>query len=397
MPVTYKVSIAKSSDAARALREAIDLLGGMKAFVKSGQEVLLKPNCLISKYVPGTTTSAQVIAGLAQMVLQAGGRPVIGEFGLNCDSSAKDFETSCARHYRDELTALGIQDQVRMVDFAKDQADAVTIPGAKVLAETKVVSTALKADVIIDVPVMKTHDQTQVTLGIKNLKGCIPQGEKRRSHGLGVEQAIVDLCGFLRPRLVVIDGMTAAEGMGPAGGTPFAMNTIVASGNPLAADMVGAKIMGFELEDIHFIQNAIASGLGPTKFEQIEIVGEPLAEVRRPFVTAQSVVLKQYQEMGIRVISRNVCSGCWAEFRHIYYSLRDQRAKLAGITFVLGQVEDLPPDIEPGKLVILGRCAKRLKARGAYVPGCPPHHSDIEKALCPLADIDPAKIDSYMK
>lgn len=183
--------------------------------------------------------------------------------------------------------------------------------------------------------------------------------------------------------------------MGPVGGTAFPMNVIVAGRNALATDMVGARIMGFDGREIKFIQWAIKAGMGPAAFDEIKLLGCPLADVQRKFVTAQSVVLRQYEEMGIKVVSCNACSGCWAEFRHLYYSLGNQRTKLQGMTFVLGQVKELPKAAGE-KVIVLGKCAKAVSDRGRYVPGCPPHHSAIEQAACEAAEIDASKIDRYV-
>jgi len=380
---TARVSIAKNSDPGCAVRVALNLLGGISQIIRKNDKVLIKPNNIIQEYVPGTVTSKEVIAELALLVMQAGGRPVIGENNLAYDSSSKN-ENSCARRYYSELSKAGLKREVPFLDLEKDEMIDVEIPGARVFKKTKIARTVLEVDKLIDVPVMKTHDQTQVTLGIKNLKGVIPQLEKRRSHSLGVEQAIVDLCMFIKPALVVIDATTAAEGMGPTGGTPVRMDLIIAGTNALAADIVGAAIMGFDKDEIRFLRYAAESGLGPKTLDEIEILGCPLESVRRKFVTAQSVVQKQYRKMGIDVISKDACSGCWAEFRHIYYSLGEKKSKLKGISFILGRVGEQPL---MKRAIVLGKCAKGASGCGVYVPGCPPHHDAIEKAARELAEI----------
>ena len=95
--------------------------------------------------------------------------------------------------------------------------------------------------------------------------------------------------------------------------------------------------------------------------------------------------------MGINIVSENVCSGCWAEFRHIYYSLGEDRTELKGTTFVLGQVKKMP---SVDKCVVIGKCAKAVANQGEFVQGCPPHHKEIEKAArsvsgMPVAEHDP--------
>ena len=95
--------------------------------------------------------------------------------------------------------------------------------------------------------------------------------------------------------------------------------------------------------------------------------------------------------MGINIVSENVCSGCWAEFRHIYYSLGEDRTELKGTTFVLGQVKKMP---SVDKCVVIGKCAKAVANQGEFVQGCPPHHKEIERAArevsgLPVAEHDP--------
>ncbi len=390
----HRVSIARSSDARIAVSKAMALIGGMERYVKAGQNVLIKPNCVIQQYVPGTVTSAGVVAAIAQLVQQVGAQPIIGENDLAYDPVAPGFKDSCACYYHDALAAIGLADKVPMVNLSADEMVAVEFPDARVFKSTLIARTVLNADCIIDVPVLKTHDQTQITLGIKNLKGCLPLAERRRSHSLGVEQAIVDLCNFLKPALVVIDATTAAEGMGPVGGTPVPLDLVLASESVLAADMVGAAVAGFEPREIRFLRLAVKSGMGPRNLDEIEVRGEPIVAVQRPLLRASTVVQEQYRSMGIEVIGRNVCSGCWAEFRHIYYSLGNQKDKLKGLTFALGQVaaDDVP---RQDKVIVLGKCAKAAAACGLYVPGCPPHHADIEKAACQAAGADAGKIDTY--
>ena len=378
MTKRFRVSITRGEKGEPTVREAMDLLGGMERVVDRGDRVLIKPNNIISEYVRGTVTSAEVVAAIALLVIEAGGKPIIGENNLVYDPSSPKFATSCGRHYHDALAQMKLEREVPLVDLMKDEMIQVQIPGARVFKSAKIARTALDVDKIIDVPVLKTHDQTQVTLGIKNLKGVLPPSEKRRSHAESVEQAIVDLCSFLRPALVVIDGLIGAEGMGPTGGDPVKMDLIIAGANPLATDMVGASIMGFDTAQVKFLKYAIESGLGPNGMEEIEVLGRSIDDVRRPFVTAQSGVLAQYEEMGIEVVSHNACSGCWAEFRHIYYSLGEERTRLKGLAFVLGKVEKLACMDRP---IILGECARAVADRGIHLAGCPPHHDDIERAV----------------
>ena len=369
----FDVAIARDETPKAAVAQAVGLLGGMRSFVKSGERVLIKPNFLISENRPGVVTTGAVIAAVAEQVLAAGAQPIIGEAG----SAAKGL---------DAFRNVGVfdfaqQHGVPMMNLNEDEMVEVDIPGAKVFPKAKVAKTALEADKIISLPVLKTHDQCWVSFGIKNVKGIIPAEEKMRSHKLGVEQAIVDLNRRFPPALVIIDGTWGLEGLGPAHGTPVKMDLIIASPNALASDTVATKVIGLDPKRIKHLRYAAAAGLGPKSMDEIRVLGCPIESVQRKFKTAQQAVEEQYKEMGIEVVSKDVCSGCWTEFRDIYYTLKDNRARLQGFTFVLGKVENPP---KGDKVVVLGNCAKAVAACGAYCPGCPPHHLDIADTLLKL-------------
>ena len=374
---TYQVSISKNPDASAAVREAMDLLGGMSQFVNPGERVLIKPNGLFQTYRLGAVADPAVVAEVARLVLEAGGTPIIGENDLVYNPESPQFETSVGKYYHEALAAIGLAEAVPLVDLTAGEMREVDFPDGKVITRGAITPVIFDVDKIIDIPILKTHDQTQVSLGIKNLKGMLPVSERIRYHEENLEQAIVDLCGFVKPHLVIIDGTTAGEGLGPAECTPVRMDLVIAGANPLATDMVGAAVMGFDVSRIKFLKYAVAAGLGPKRLDEVEVLGLPIDAVACRFVTAEEAATRQYAEMGVDVISRNVCSGCWAEFRHIYYSLGADRAKLAGLTFALGRLEELP---EREKVVVVGNCAKAVAGCGCFVPGCPPHHFEIDAA-----------------
>jgi len=328
------VAIAKDRDPAAAVSEAMRLLGGMGAFIKPSDQVLIKPNFLISEARPGATTTGAVIRAVAQLVLEVGGKPVIAEAG----SAQKGLDA-----FRNAgVFDFAAQNGVPMKNLNEDDMVETEIPGAAVLPKVKVARTALEVDKLITVPVLKTHDQCWVSLGIKNIKGILPTEEKRHSHKLGVERAIVDLNRRFPPALVVIDGTYGMEGLGPMHGDAVPMGLIIGGGNALATDGVATRVIGLEPKQIKHLRYAAEAGLGPKNFDEVRVLGNSIDSVQRTFKTAQQAVEEQYAEMGIRVVSKNVCSGCWAEFRDIYYTLGEERTKLRGYTFVLGEVHTAP-------------------------------------------------------
>ena len=366
----FDVAIARNADPAAAVTEALALLGGMTAFVRPGDRVLIKPNFLVSENKPGVVTSGPVIIEVTRQVLQAGGQPIIGEAG----STASGLDAFRNVGVVEFAAAHGVP----LKNLNEDEMVEVDIPDAVVFPKVKVARTALEVDRIVNLPVLKTHDQCWVSFSIKNVKGLLPTSEKMRSHAVGVEQAIVDLNRRFPPALVVIDGIVGQEGLGPATGTPVPMDLIIASGNALAADLVATQVIGQDPRRVKYLRYATKAGLGPKTLAEIRVLGCAVASVQRRFKTAQEAVEEQYREMGIRVVARNACSGCWTEFRHIYYELKEDRAKLKGYTFVLGRVDEVP---KGDKVVVLGDCAAAGGTGGAYCPGCPPHHTVITETV----------------
>ena len=141
---------------------------------------------------------------------------------------------------------------------------------------------------------MKTHVLAGVTLGMKNLIGLYPgsiygsvragvhdKAAKAGSHGVAFE--IVDMVRANKLGLVVVDGSTAMEGNGPTEGSLVKMGVIVAGTNPLATDMVAARIMGFKTNEIPTFTYAQRAGMKPSSLDEIEVRGERISNVGRMF------------------------------------------------------------------------------------------------------------------
>lgn len=120
----------------------------------------------------------------------------------------------------------------------------------------------LDADLVIDIPKMKTHSLTQVTLGIKNLFGLLTDEEKLKHHNEDINQKLVDLLSVRRPDLTIIDGLFAMEGFGPLYGQSKKCNTLVISNDVVNADATASYLMGFNPFEIDHIRLSAEHGLG---------------------------------------------------------------------------------------------------------------------------------------
>jgi uncharacterized protein (DUF362 family) len=121
---------------------------------------------------------------------------------------------------------------------------------------------------------------TTVTLGIKNMMGAL--ASKGSMHNGRLNENIVDLASILKPSLTVIDGIVAGEGH-ETSGNPVEMNLVIAGTDPVAVDAVGAAVMGIPPTEVKHLVLAEKKGLGTCRLENIEIIGEPIENVRRKF------------------------------------------------------------------------------------------------------------------
>ena len=279
------VAIVKGKDVDRMVAEAIELLGGMKQFVRDGQKVVIKPNLVYQPALAGPkesrgkgpiqeehTTDVRIVKALAsQMLATAKCKIAVAEGSPYVLSELYDF-----LGYTAAAKELGIE----LVDT--DKAERMTVKldgGAREEYSLPVVTQT--ADVLVDVAAMKTHHLTGVTLGMKNLFGLVPM-PKMAFHD-PLSQVLCDLSLARKPDLVIIDGLVAMEGQGPLWGRPVEMDLLIAGTDIVAVDAVTAAVMGIEPERVKHLRLAHERGLGEIDLAKIEVKGLPIKAVRRGF------------------------------------------------------------------------------------------------------------------
>lgn len=344
---------------------AIELLGGIETVVAAGDTVLIKPNVLLgSPSSTGATTNPFVVASMVKLAKTAKAKKVIvGESSAVGFDTEESFRATGMREIAEKAGAM-------VVDLKRDEAEPVFIPNAKVIRKVLLPKTVVESDVIINVPVMKTHDMLPVTLALKNMKGCLFDEDKKRLHRSGLSQGIVDINKLLKPDLALIDGIVGMEGNGPIFGDPVELDMVIASRDSVAADAVASYIMGFYPKDIEYIRLAAEQGLGEIDLRKLEILGELPEKIRRPF---KKVKIDPAKIANCRIIESGACTGC----RHAMETLVLDLEKSGDLdlikdhTVVLGQTARVPPTAKP-PFIIFGLCVTKYKNLGVYVPGCPP-------------------------
>ncbi len=234
--------IRATSYAPDALRESLDTLlaplGSMSAIVKAGDRVLLKPNLLTStRPTKECTTRPELVRAVAQMVIEAGGKPFLGDspaFG-----SARGV--AAANGYLPILAELNIP----IIEFHGQRYEVAN----ETFNHLRLCKEAMEADVVINLPKVKSHMQLTLTLGVKNLFGCVPGKMKawwhmeagKDAHRFG--EMLVETARAIAPNLTILDGIIGHEGNGPSGGEPRHLGVLAASQNVFALDLAMLEIL----------------------------------------------------------------------------------------------------------------------------------------------------------
>jgi uncharacterized protein (DUF362 family) len=355
-----------------AVRESVELAGGLESFLIRGDLVLIKPNILFSMdYKTGAVTNPHVVRALIRMAREAGaGKVVIGESSIIGCKTRDAFAKS-------GYDRLAEEEEVDLIDLKKTETVYTGIPNGKIFRRLEIPEIVLRADIIINVPAMKTHDMFPVTLGLKNMKGVIQDQDKKRFHVVGVEQSVVDINKLVLPQLTVIDGTVGMEGIGPMHGEPVNLGLVVTSMDTVAADAVGASIMGVDPKEVTHIRLAAEQGLGCDDLTNIDVVGKAIEEVVRPFKIAK-IDLKEFEKkLGIQVIESGACSGCRQVVDSLFtYYMKNNLDVFKDRTIVFGQNVKLPSRTR-GKPILFGPCTKKYRDKGDYMPGCPPMQENV--------------------
>lgn len=280
----HTVSIIKDHDPHKMLEESLNLIGGISAFFPhKSEKILIKPNFGCHKTaLTGATTDLRALAALIQILQSQGySKIVVGDGGM-----AGYLKVNILGYLG--VPALCKNYGVPVLDLNRDDAVMVKLRSG---ARVKISKTVLESKVI-NFAKLKTHVLTTVTLGIKNLLGCVVGSDKREFHLHGLDENLANLPSVVKPRLTIIEGLFGMEGRGPVAGKPKKSNLIVASPDVIAADLVASRLMGFDPFDIRHITCAIKMASRPYRWRDIRILGTPITKAMTPFEAATPIKLE---------------------------------------------------------------------------------------------------------
>lgn len=393
-PIVALQRYEKSPD---SLRELLRLCNGFSE-LKPHHQVFIKPNLVAmdSQYpmaLYGIFTTTRLVQDMVLVLKEFGvGNITIGEGSVRAKNFALPTEgiyealgyPSLAKHYG-----------VKLLDLLKGPFEKVGFGEFSL----EIAKPALETDFFINMPVLKTHNQTMLSLGLKNLKGCLSTKSRKFCHRSNevLEDHLSSFVEKLRPALTVLDGIYGLE-KGPFYlGAAHRMNALAASRDPLAADALGAALAGMDPAAVPHIRKYAERHSRSLLPEALELRGTPLKDLVKRLKwdntwNEENTGPRAWDRMGLRGVSipkydKTVCSGCSGIYGPILTMLMTgyKGEPYQEIEILTGKV--MKPSGKARKTFLLGNCMIKLNRKdpgvreAVLVKGCPPTLEDVQKGM----------------
>lgn len=343
---------------AHAMTLALMEAAGVADRIPPGGRIALKPNLVLAAPPDqGATTHAGVLSGAIEYLQSHGfsSLEIIEGSWVGDDTGRAMAAAGYDRVCRDY--------GVPFYDLKQDASTPVDTPFGPI----RICRRALEADFLINLPVLKGHCQTAMTCALKNCKGCIPDGEKRRFHAAGLMKPIAALACALRPHLTIVDSICGDLDF-EEGGNPVPTGRMYLGTDPVQLDAYGCRLMGLRLEDVPYLSLAQAWGGGSTALSDGDLISLNAPTQAAAYPPPSGLVARLTRD----VQADQACSACYAA--------------LVRALHTLGRPAPLPLAIGHGwrgkafsGLGVGSCCSCATRA----VPGCPPTVADIVRALAP--------------
>jgi len=272
------VAVTRCSDygdaeIAAAIARQFELLGGLGNFVSRGDSVLIKPNFITPRSRRhAAQTDPAVLVETARIIRDFGAKPFIG------DSPAWGNIFGC-------IKALKLEEPLKKLSVPVKQLDAPKkCRIGKDHARVGISSIALDADVIINMPKFKTHQQLTATFAVKNMFGCVSGKHKALWHfrkGKNVDdfcEMLIDIYRLLGPVVTIIDGVRAMDGPGPISGRARPLGWIISGTDPIACEIICCRLININTDVVPIIKAAARTGFGCCDLEKVELLGDDFSK-----------------------------------------------------------------------------------------------------------------------
>ena len=255
--------------------EAID----WEKIIKDGMKVVIKVNLCDTSPKRGVITSPLLVYNFVKLLTEKSCEVYVVESDGLLYSADEAYIAS----------GLKIIEDVggKFVNLTKDKKIPLKVKDTLFIKDNLMPKTLADADVFVTMPVLKTHEITVYTGALKNQFGCYPQHNRVLLHHR-LDEAIVDINTILKPKLVIMDAITAIEGNGPTRGYPVNLNLLLVSNDPISCDLVALKIIGFSCDEVKHVN--LARKLFPES-DNYTISGIEIEKIKRKFK-------KPYDDLG---------------------------------------------------------------------------------------------------
>ncbi len=364
------VSIVKGTDAEKMVEEALSLLGGVSSLIKPGSTVVFKPNGIGGRPPErATSTSPEVISAVIKELRKAKPKEIIMAEGFRTEG-LQGYEVNGQKKAAEEAGVdkiINICDEKDLIKVPirdhRSDVDSILLP--RFLVE---------ADHFVNVPLFKTHVSMMYTGALKNIFGLLQIDARRQLHWSGVSAGLMDLWSICRADLQIVDMIHPGEGHGPLAPIRTDFGCIVAGKDPVAVDSTCCRMVGLDIKKVAYFDAIRDRNLGNYEEADIEVRGRKVDEVFKRLWTPYLEGLERYPEYDIHV-NEGACFLCEGLVAWSLERLKPlgEYDKNAGISIILGHAKELPKNVKPRDLILMGNCIpKQFRDQGIFVEGCPP-------------------------
>ena len=347
----------------KAMAKAVLAAAGVAADIPGRDaRIGIKPNLVLASVAAnGATTHPEIVGGVIEYLRENGFHNLCILEGSWVGARTQDAADVCG------YTDLARHTGVPFLDMQKDSASPRDCGGM----EIKICDSALALDYLINTPVMKGHCQTRMTCAMKNLKGLIPNTEKRRFHTLGLHKPIAHLSAGLRSSFVLADAI-CGDPTFEEGGNPVRRNQLYGTYDPVLCDAYACAQLGYRQDEVPYIGLAEALGVGSADLSALHeiVLGAPAAPVaaHRPE--------GRVDRLASLVRQKDACSACFANTVDALRRL-EQAGQLPRLVSPLCVGQGYR-GLQCGDAIGIGQCTAGFDR---CIPGCPPSADEIFKAL----------------
>ena len=351
----------------------IDLLHKINPLKGKDKDIAIgiKPNLVCaSPASEGATTHPEIIEGIITYLLDEGFKDIKIIEGSWVGDSTKNAFKVCG------YEEISSKYNIPLIDLKDDSYIEKTHKDTCI----KICKTVFDLDYLINVPLIKGHCQTKITCALKNLKGLIPDNEKRKFHTIGLYKPIAYLNAIIKQDLILADGI-CPDPYFEEGGRPERLNRIVAGFDPVLMDSYAAQVLGYKYNDIKYIPIAHHEGVGNPIGDdtEIEYIYDAISQ------PADDIVIVQKDKKYLNIVDEaDACSACYSNLVSALEKLDE-----SGITDKFADQICIGQAYKGYKGVIgVGNCTSSFDK---FLPGCPPSVDAIIEFLSNIAGDDEKK------